>query len=221
MTSSATAWINSHSFLILSSIFVLSAIILQVLISFFRINILKIIVLVGTFALAMAFASNDLVNFIGVPLAGLHAYKTAIASSDPMGITMGALGAKVQSQHFLLLLAGVIMILTLWLSKKARTVTQTEISLGQQDEGIERFESIWISRGIVGMVDSFLGYFKVFVPASLREFISQRMDPHNKTAVEVIDNKPPFDMVRASVNLMVASAVISFATSLKLSLIHI
>ena len=218
MTSGATAWINSHSVFILSSIFVLSFIILQILISFFRVNILKIIVLVGTFALAMAFASNDLVNFIGVPLAGLHAYKTAIASGDPLGITMGALGAKVQSQNFLLLLAGVIMVLTLWFSKKARTVTQTEISLGQQDEGTERFESIWISRGIVGMADSFLGYFKAFVPASLREFISQRMDPHNKTAVEVIENKPPFDMVRASVNLMVASAVISFATSLKLPL---
>ena len=218
MTSDATAWIHSHSVLILVSIFFLSAIILQVLISLFRINILKIIVLIGTFALAMAFASNDLVNFIGVPLAGLHAYKTAMASSDPLGITMGALGAKVQSQNFLLLLAGVIMVLTLWLSKKARTVTQTEISLGQQDEGTERFESIWISRGIVGMVDSFFGYFKAFVPGTLRDFIGQRMDPHNKTAVEVLDNKPPFDMVRASVNLMVASAVISFATSLKLPL---
>ena len=218
MTSGTTEWINSHSVLILCSIFVLSAIILQALMSFFNVNILKIIVLVGTFALAMAFASNDLVNFIGVPLAGLHAYQTAIASSDPLTITMEALGAKVQSPTSLLLLAGVIMVLTLWLSKKARTVTQTEISLGQQEEGVERFESIWISRSIVGMVDSFLGYLKVFVPASLREFISHRMDPHDKTAVEVFDNKPPFDMVRASVNLMVASAVISFATSLKLPL---
>ena len=218
MTSGATDWINSHSVFILSSIFVLSAIILQALISFFRINIFKIIVLVGTFALAMAFASNDLVNFIGVPLAGLHAYKTAVASNDPLNITMEALSAKVQSPTSLLLLAGIIMVLTLWLSKKARTVTQTEISLGQQNEGIERFESIWISRGIVGMVDSFLGYLRAFVPASLREFFSQRMDPHNKTVVEVLDDKPPFDMVRASVNLMVASAVISFATSLKLPL---
>ena len=218
MTSEATAWINTNSFLILASIFIFSAIILQVLMSFFHINIFKIIVLIGTFALAMAFASNDLVNFIGVPLAGLYAYKTAIASGDPLNITMGALSEKVQSQTYLLLLAGVIMVLTLWLSKKARTVTQTEISLGQQDEGVERFESIGISRGIVGMVDSFLGYFKAFVPASLRGFISQRMDPHRKTTVEVLDNKPPFDMVRASVNLMVASAVISFATSLKLPL---
>ena len=218
MTSGATDWIHSHSVIILSSIFVLSAIILQALISFFRVNILKIIVLVGTFALAMAFASNDLVNFIGVPLAGLEAYKTAIASNAPLSITMEALSAKVQTPTSLLLLAGVIMVLTLWLSKKARTVTQTEISLGQQDEGVERFESIWISRGIVGMADSFLGYFKAFVPARLREFMSQRMDPHNKKAIEAIDYNPPFDMVRASVNLVVASAVISFATSLKLPL---
>jgi phosphate/sulfate permease len=218
MSSDTAEWISSHSVLILFFIFVVSAVILQALISFFKVNILKIIVLVGTFALAMAFASNDLVNFIGVPLAGLQAYKIAMASGDPLNITMEALAAKVQSPTSLLLLAGVIMVLTLWLSKKARTVTQTEISLGQQDEGIERFESIWISRGIVGMVDSFLGYFKVFVPAGLREFISQRMDPHNKTAVEVFNNRPPFDMVRASVNLMVASAIISFATSMKLPL---
>ena len=218
MTSSTTEWIHSHWILILFFIFIISVIILQALISFFNVNILKIIVLVGTFALAMAFASNDLMNFIGVPLAGLQAYKTAIASSDPLTITMEALGAKIQSPTYLLLLAGVVMVLTLWLSKKARTVTQTEISLGQQEEGVERFESIWISRGIVGMVDSFLGYLKVLVPASLREFISQRMDPHNKTAVEVINNRPPFDMVRASVNLMVASAIISFATSQKLPL---
>lgn len=218
MTSDMTEWIGSHSVLILFSIFVISAIILQALISFFHVNILKIIVLVGTFALAMAFASNDLMNFIGVPLAGLQAYKVAIASSDPLTITMEALGAKIHSPTSLLLLAGVFMVLTLWLSKKARAVTQTEISLGQQDEGIERFESMWISRSIVGMVDSFLGYFKAFVPTSLRDFLSRRMDPHKKTAVEVIDNKPPFDMVRASVNLMVASAIISFATSQKLPL---
>jgi hypothetical protein len=184
----------------------------------FRINILKIIVLIGTFALAMAFASNDLVNFIGVPLAGLYAYQTAVASGDPLNITMEALSAKVQSQNLLLFLAGVIMVLTLWISKKARTVTQTEISLGQQDEGTERFESIWISRGIVGMADSFFSYLRVFFPGSIRDFVRQRMNPPEKRTIEILEKKPPFDMVRASVNLMVASAIISYATSLKLPL---
>ncbi len=212
------AWIKSHSMLILSSMFVLSALVLQLLMLLFRINILKIIVLIGTFALAMAFASNDLVNFIGVPLAGLNAYQVAAASGDPLNITMGALSEKVHTQSYLLLLAGVIMVLTLWFSKKARTVTQTEISLGQQDEGTERFESIWISRSIVGMVDAMFSYFKVIVPEGLRESIYRRMNPENKKISGGLDKKPPFDMVRASVNLMVASAIISYATSLKLPL---
>lgn len=212
------SWIKTHSLLIMSSIFLLSALILQGLILFFRINILKIIVLVGTFALAMAFASNDLMNFIGVPLAGLNAYQVAIASSDPLNITMEALSAKVHTRSYLLLLAGVLMVLTLWISKKARTVTQTEISLGQQDEGTERFESIWLSRNIVRMADSILGYLKIMFPLTLRKTIHKRMDPSNKKVSASVDKKAPFDVIRASVNLMVASAIISYATSLKLPL---
>ncbi|MFC1494175.1 anion permease [Thermodesulfobacteriota bacterium] len=212
------SWIKTHSMLILTSMFIVSALILQVLMILFRINILKIIVLVGTFALAMAFASNDLVNFIGVPLAGLHAYQIAVVSTDPLNITMEALSETVQTQGNLLLLAGIIMVFTLWFSKKARTVSKTELSLGQQDEGTERFESIWISRSIVGMVDSMFSYFKVIVPEALREFIYQRMNPVNKKVSGNSDKNPPFDMLRASVNLMVASAIISYATSLKLPL---
>jgi hypothetical protein len=184
----------------------------------FRFNILKIIVLVGTFALAMAFASNDLVNFIGVPLAGLNAYQIATASGDPLNMTMEALSEKVKTQEGLLLLAGVVMVFTLWFSKKARTVTQTEISLGQQDEGTERFESIWISRSIVRMADSIFSIFRMILPLRLRESVYNRMDPAKKKRTAGQDKKPPFDMVRASVNLMVASAIISYATSLKLPL---
>ena len=149
MTRETVEWIHTHSVLMLYIIFASSAVIFQILIAFFRVNILKPIVLVGTFALAMAFAANDLVNFIGVPLAGLNAYHTAIASNDPLNITMVALSKKVHSHTILLLIAGGIMVLTLWFSKKARTVTETEISLGQQEEGTERFESIWLSRSIV------------------------------------------------------------------------
>ena len=99
--------------------------------SFFRINILKPIILTGTFALAMAFAANDLVNFIGVPLAGLYAYKAAVVSADPMNITMGMLSKKVGTDTYLLLIAGVIMVFTLWFSRKARSVSATEIGLGE------------------------------------------------------------------------------------------
>lgn len=212
------SWIKSHAPLILTLMFIISALILQAMMMFFRINILKVIVLIGTFALAMAFASNDLVNFIGVPLAGLKSYEVAAASGDPLNITMEALSAKVPTQGYLLLIAGLIMVITLWFSKKARTVTQTEISLGQQDEGTERFESIWISRRIVRMVDSIFSCLKIIIPEKVRESVHQRMNPANKKKSSDPDKKPPFDLVRASVNLMVASAIISYATSEKLPL---
>ena len=218
MTRETVDWIHTHSFLMLFIIFVFSAVIFQILITFFRINILKPIVLVGTFALAMAFAANDLVNFIGVPLAGLQAYKTAIASSDPLNIAMIALSKKVQSQTSFLLLAGVVMVATLWLSKKARTVTETEISLGKQEEGTERFESIWLSRSIVSMAQTFFESLKSFVPKVVRKWVDHRMDPLIHETAMVREKQPSFDLVRASVNLMVASAVVSFATSMNLPL---
>jgi len=218
MTPEAVHWVKNNSLLILGGIFVISAVILQIAISLFRVNIFKPIVLVGTFALAMAFAANDLVNFIGVPLAGLSAYKTAMAAGDPLTVTMSALSQKVQSQTGLLLIAGIIMVVTLWLSKKARTVTETEISLGHQEETTERFESIWLSRTIVRMVDSFFTSFTSVVPRNLRKTIRGRMDPHRAGRVAFQGPKPSFDLVRASVNLMVASAVVSFATSMKLPL---
>ncbi|MBW1703991.1 MAG: inorganic phosphate transporter [Deltaproteobacteria bacterium] len=218
MTPEVVNWIKHNGLLIMFLIFIISAVVFQILISFFRINILKPIVLVGTFALAMAFAANDLMNFIGVPLAGLTAYKSAIASSDPLGITMTALSEKIQSQTILLLTAGAVMVVTLWLSKKARTVTETELRLGQQEEGNERFESIWLSRSIVSMAHSLIVSFNRCIPRTVRGAVSRRIDPAYYKPALVQDDQPSFDLVRASVNLMVASAVVSFATSLKLPL---
>jgi len=218
MNVETVTWIKANSFLIMAGIFIISAVIFQILISFFKINILKPVVLVGTFALAMAFAANDLVNFIGVPLAGLNAFQNAITSSDPLNVTMEALSKKVHSQTYIMLSAGFIMVVTLWMSKKARTVTETEISLGQQDEGTERFESIWLSRKIVNMFDSLFGTVKSLTPKIIRETISQRLIPVTQGHEISLGEKPSFDLVRASVNLMVASAVVSFATSLKLPL---
>ena len=215
MTPEMVTWIKTHAMLIMFLIFAVSAVILQIMLTVFNANILKPIILIGTFALAMAFAANDLVNFIGVPLAGLNAYKTAIASSDPLGITMAALSKKVQSHTFLMLLAGAIMVITLWMSKKARTVTETEISLGQQDEGAERFESVWLSRRIVNMVDSVFSSAKLIFPEPVRAAVARRLEPVKSSNQK---DKPSFDMIRASVNLMVASAVVSLATSMKLPL---
>ncbi len=218
MDAQTIGWIKANSLTIMAGIFATSAIIFQTMLSIFKINILKPIVLVGTFALAMAFAANDLVNFIGVPLAGLTAFQNALASVDPFNATMDALGKKVQSQTGIMLLAGTIMVITLWLSKKAKTVTETEISLGQQDEGMERFESVWLSRRIVNLFDGLFNSVKNMAPKALRASIAARVTPVSPTTHVNHKEKPSFDLVRASVNLMVASAVVSFATSLKLPL---
>jgi len=211
------AWIKSHSILIMVIIFVASAILLQGLL-FIQVNILKPIVLIGTFALAMAFAANDLVNFIGVPLAGVHAYKAALASGDPLLTTMGALSKKVHTETVFMLAAGLIMVLTLWFSKKSRSVTETEVNLGQQEEGHERFESIFLSRAIVRLVLQFSELLKNIVPRRIRVLINRRTDPRSYRSPLDGERKPSFDLLRASVNLMVASAVVSYATSHKLPL---
>lgn len=210
-------WIDTHTGLLLLLIFAASAAVLQLL-QLLKFNILKPVVLIGTFALAMAFAANDLVNFIGVPLAGLHAYRLALASDNPLGVTMGGLAAKVPSETFLLLLAGGVMVLTLWLSKKARTVTETEISLSQQEEGNERFESIFLSRAIVRLVLHLSDTARLIIPQGVRNWIGRRLDPTAAAPVLVDGRKPSFDLLRATVNLMVASALISYATASKLPL---
>ena len=130
MTPDMVAWIRGHTWQIISAGFVGFSVLFQILMMTTRINILKPIVLAGTFALAMAFAANDLVNFIGVPLAGFHTFTLANASADPLTVPMVALQKKIHTNTFFLLAAGIIMVLTLWLSRKARTVTKTEVSLG-------------------------------------------------------------------------------------------
>jgi phosphate/sulfate permease len=212
-------WIQGHTSLILLGSFVASASLLQLLMLLTRVNILKLIVLVGTFALAMAFAANDLVNFIGVPLAGLSAYQEASASPDLLGTTMEALRQPVRSNTAFLLIAGAVMVVTLWVSRKARSVTKTEVRLGRQDEGFERFESTLLSQSVVRVVAALLDNTGRMFPSRLRKAVSRRLDrsryrpkPHPDGTV------PAFDLVRAAVNLMVAAALISMATSLKLPL---
>jgi phosphate/sulfate permease len=214
-----TNWIQAHGWEIIAFSFVAWGIIFQVLTVATKINILKPIVLAGTFALALAFAANDLVNFIGVPLAGLSSYFIAEASSNPESLLMDALREPVKTQTLLLLAAGLIMVITLWFSKKAQSVTKTEVNLGRQFEGFERFESSLVSRVIVRMSLALNDGLKKILPISFQKFIQSRMDK-SKYAIEKDKHgvKPHFDMLRASVNLLVASVLISFATSLKLPL---
>jgi phosphate/sulfate permease len=219
LSTETITWIKTHTWIIFFMSFIVFGFIFQFLTLFTKINILKPIVLIGTFALAMAFASNDLVNFIGVPLAGLSAYKVAATSAAPLTITMDALQESIQSNTLLLLIAGAIMVATLWVSRKARTVTRTEVSLGRQDEGIERFGSSALSRTIVRIVHFIFDITQSLTPVKIKAKISKRLDPSAyKPALTLDGETPSFDLLRASVNLIMASAIISFATSLKLPL---
>ncbi|MBN2122917.1 MAG: inorganic phosphate transporter, partial [Deltaproteobacteria bacterium] len=210
MTPQTVAWIETHTGSVLLVSFVFSACLLQLLMIFTKVNILRPVVLIGTFALAMAFAANDLVNFVGVPLAGLSAYRIAQASGKPLEILMEALQAPVQTNTLFLLLAGGVMVGTLWISKKARSVTETEIKLGQQDEGIERFGSSQLSRTIVRMVAALFDQTAKVIPKRWRARIARRLDPKQYNPRLSWKGVPPsFDLLRASVNLMVASAVVS------------
>ncbi|MEJ2661775.1 MAG: inorganic phosphate transporter, partial [Desulfobacteraceae bacterium] len=219
MTPEVVGWIKGHTGSIMAAGFLIFSILFQFLQLFTRVNILKIIVLAGTFALAMAFAANDLVNFVGVPLASFSAFTLAKASGSPLTATMDGLAQSIPTNTYLLLAAGAIMVATLWVSRKARTVTRTEVNLGRQDEGLERFDSSQLSRIIVRMMVAVLESLRVILPLSLRQWAHRRLDTTDYHPAPGYDGIiPEFDLLRASVNLMVASALVSLATSMKLPL---
>ncbi len=212
----AVKFILGNTSLILGGSLLFWFVVLQILLLTTKINILKPIVLIGTFALALAFAANDLVNFIGVPLAGMSSYIFASQSGDPFNSLMEGLREPAQSHTLILLGAGAIMVITLWLSKKARSVTKTEVDLGRQFEGFERFESSVFARSIVRMILSVASVYKKITPAKVQSYIDKRFKGARSAVMD--SSAPSFDLLRASVNLMVASILISFATSLKLPL---
>lgn len=181
------------------------------------VNILRLVVLFGTFALALAFAGNDLVNFIGVPIAAFQAFTEWHASGlAPDELMMGMLAAEdVKANPWILLGAGAIMATTLWLSRKAQSVTETEVNLGRQDVGAERFTPGPLARGIVRGSRAVGGVTHAFLPASFFRFTDTAFA--NPVAHDG-DDAPAFDLVRAAVNLAVASMLISLATAYKLPL---
>ena len=180
----------------------------------FRINILRINILTGTFALALAFAGNDLVNFIGVPIAGLDAYNIAKAAGSP-DILMEGLNNNLPAQFIWMLLSGVIMVLTLWTSTKSMNVSQTEISLaGQGDDMVgDEQDSNVFSRSIVRASIAISNFFDKVVPASVQNYVNKRFEYE-----DVEKNGAPYDKIRAVVNLTTAALLISVGTSLKLPL---
>ncbi len=212
-------WVNQNTPVLLFYSLVGWTIVIQLLKWMFDINILRIVVLAGTFALAMAFAGNDLVNFIGVPVAGFVSFKAWLASgaSSPDGFSMGMLSGDVDTPGYMLLIAGLIMIITLIFSKKARTVIATSIDLSRQSEGSEKFDSSPVARVIVRSATQFNKRFKKLLPAAIQQTINSRFEPL-ATPAHPDSNAPSFDMIRASVVLVVSSVLIALGTSLKLPL---
>jgi Na+/phosphate symporter len=213
----AANWIKSNSDLLLLYNFIFWTVIFQLLTWFTTVNILKPVVLVGTFALALAFAANDLVNFIGVPLAGFSTYLIGLNSANPLTELMDELRDPVHTAGYFLVLAGIVMVITLWKSKKAQSVTKTEVNLSRQFEGFERFESSMLSRILVRMNIALMETTKKIIPQPVQKFIAKRFD-NSMISAQRTKDQPSFDLIRASVNLMVSSILISFATSLKLPL---
>ena len=203
----------------LSSFIVLSAI-SYLLISLLKINIYKIIIGVGTFSLALAFAGNDLVNFIGVPIAAWQSYEAwSVSGIQATEFSMAFLSEKVPTPTILLFVAGMVMVVTLWFSSKAKKVTKTEIDLARQQDTKERFNPNFLSRGLVRSSMSLSRLFSKFIPKNIQNYISTQF---KKPKIELSSNKsielPAFDMIRAAVNMMVAAILISIATSFKLPL---
>ena len=212
--------IEGNTILIILGSFVTWSIISQILISAFKINILKLIIGIGTFSLAMAFSGNDLVNFVGVPIAAWNSYQAwEVSGVAADAFSMGVLAKKVPSNIWLLLFAGGIMVVTLWTSSKAQNVIKTGIDLSRQGEGHEKFQPNPLSRVVVRVAMGLNTGISYVFPKSVLSFIDSKFQ---KPVIALPKDKtyelPAFDLVRASVNLIVAGILISIATSMKLPL---
>ncbi len=210
-------YIDDNTNLLLIYTFIGGTIVMEVL-HLLKVNIFRFTVLMGTFALAMAFAGNDLVNFIGVPLAGLDSYQDYMANGHGQGIDsfmMSSLMESAKTPPFYLLAAGVIMIVAMATSKKAQNVIKTSVDLARQDEGDEMFGSSSAARAIVRFFQNMVESVARLFPLGVRQWINRRFDTKDTVAD---DDKAAFDVVRAAVNLVIASMLITFGTNHKLPL---
>jgi len=212
--------IEDNTLSIIAGSFLLWTIISQIFIKLFNLNVLKLIIGIGTFSLAMAFSGNDLVNFIGVPIAAWNSYEAwSVSGVEANAFSMEILAKKVPSNVWLLLIAGGIMVITLWTSSKARNVIKTGIDLSRQGEGHEKFQPNPLSRLVVRASMGINAGLTYVLPAKTIAFVDSKFQ---KPVIELPKDKtyelPAFDMIRASVNLIVAGILISIATSLKLPL---
>lgn len=212
------SYITEHTWTILSYTFAGMTLIMAILQHFFKVNILKIIILSGTAALALSFAGNDLVNFIGVFMAGFSSFQYAsefVAQGGNLdNLYMSRLSEAVNVDWRFLMGAGIIMVLALWFNKKSRNVTKTEVNLARQGEGLEQFSSTGASRSLVRNALNIGRFVNYITPQKVKNFVESRFKPVEKKE----PGNPSFDLIRASVNLTVAAMLISLGTSLKLPL---
>ncbi|MGL4851899.1 MAG: inorganic phosphate transporter [Phocaeicola sp.] len=215
MTKDLKMWVQENTFMLVTILFLFFTALMQVL-HWCKVNVFKVIVLLGTFALAMAFAGNDLVNFIGVPLAGFSAYSdyAANGAGDPMNFLMGSLNGPAKTPFYFLFAAGVIMVISLIKSKKAQNVVKTSVNLSRQEEGDEMFGSSALARSLVRSTMNIATSISNSVPEGARKWVDARF---NKDEA-ILENGAAFDLIRASINLMLAGLLIAVGTSLKLPL---
>lgn len=215
ISDAAHEWINTHSWTICGICFVVTAVLSQVLFVL-KVNVFKILVLTGTFALAMAFAGNDLVNFIGVPLAGYSSFQdySANAGGDAAGYMMDSLNGPAHTPVLFLIAAGLIMVISLATSKKAFNVVKTSVDLARQDAGDEMFGSSKMARVLVRFSTNTASALSELVPNGVKRWFAKRFDNENV----VLPQGAAFDEIRATVNLVVSSLLIALGTSLTLPL---
>ena len=215
VTPEMKGWIATHSAEIIGICLVGFTLLMQVL-HWCKVNVFKVVVLLGTFSLAMAFAGNDLVNFIGVPLTSLSAFQdyTANGAGDVRGFMMNSLNGSADTPFYFLVGAGVIMVVSLATSRKARQVTQTTVGLSAQAQGDEMFGSSRIGRKLVRVSLNAISWVSDHTPQRVKRWVAKRMD----SSFTQPEEGAAFDLVRGSVNLMLAAMLIAFGTSMKLPL---
>ena len=215
MTDAHKLWVKDNTLTIVGGCFVFFTVLMQILHSC-KVNVFKVIVLLGTFALAMAFAGNDLVNFVGVPLAGFSSYTDFMANGNGVAndYLMGALNEPAKTPFIFLFLSGVIMVISLITSKKAQNVIKTSVDLSRQDDGNEMFGSSAIARSLVRSMTTLGNNISKIIPEKVKVWLDSRF---NKDEA-ILANGAAFDLVRASVNLVLAGLLIALGTSLKLPL---
>lgn len=216
MSGDVLAWVDANTGKIVWGCFIISTLLMQVL-HWLKVNVFKVIVLLGTFALALAFAGNDLVNFIGVPLAGYSSYLDYISyggTVSPDSLLMTSLLGPAKTPWYFLIISGLVMVVALFTSKKAQNVVKTSLDLSRQSEGDESFGTSPVARVLVRTCSNISSSILSVVPEPVKQWTDKRF---NQDEI-ILEQGASFDLIRAAVNLVLAGLLIALGTSLKLPL---